>query len=337
MVGRRVAALRRRLRAGEARLIVGASDLRALTGAPIEGCWLLVRRDETVVLASRMTASAVRAALPGVQVCDGERILPLLLEHRGSVRTLRVDDGIPWSLYRALRRHFTVIPDGETGRLRMVKTPAEISSLREACRVCTRVVRRAARMLRPGITERAVAFDIATAYFRYGAVESFPTIVAFDANTAFPHHIPGETRYRPGGIAMIDTGCRIDGMCSDITRMYGTREHAEIHRVERVIRDLQRELVSLCRPGVAVAAIDRRAREVCRDRGMLHRYLHTTGHGIGLEIHEAPRVSVADRTVLEPGMTITVEPGVYFDGAFGIRIEDTVLVTRGRPEVLTAG
>lgn len=336
MDARRLAVLRRSVRPGEGLLITQTATLRALTGTPVDGYWLLVTRNCITGYTSRMMAAAVREALPRIPVHVGERLLPTLVAHRGQTRTVIVDGDVPLSLYRALRRSFRVKIGAAADRIRLVKTPSEIIALRKACRIAAQVVQGALRLLKPGVTEIAIARWIAAAYLRHGVVESFATIVAFDEHTAYPHHIPGGKQYQRGSVAMIDTGCKVDGMCSDITRMYVPAGMSQVGSIVQTVQGLQQELVAMCRPGVAVAAIDRRARTFCREQGWAEQYLHSTGHGVGYDIHEAPRISGTDTTVLSPGMTVTIEPGVYFDGSFGVRIEDTVLVTKHGPEILTA-
>jgi Xaa-Pro aminopeptidase len=158
---------------------------------------------------------------------------------------------------------------------------------------------------------------------------SFDPIVAAGPNGAKPHHTPGERTIDRGDPVVLDFGTRVDGYPSDTTRtlVFGGEPGDEFERVHAVVREAQETAVETVEPGVEAHAVDRAARAVIEEAGYGEAFVHRTGHGVGLEIHEEPYVSAESDTVLEPGMTFSVEPGVYLDGAFGVRIEDLVVVT----------
>lgn len=141
--------------------------------------------------------------------------------------------------------------------------------------------------------------------------------------------------------ALIDLGCKMDGYCSDITRMFFVEKSLAVRNFFNKLYQLQKQLISMCTVGEKVSNIDNFARKFCKDLGIEKNYLHSTGHGVGLEIHESPRISVKDNTVLKEGMIITIEPGIYFNHSknfkrsFGLRVEDMVLITKNGPVVLT--
>jgi Xaa-Pro aminopeptidase len=188
-----------------------------------------------------------------------------------------------------------------------------------------------------GRTEADVAWQIKEELHRLGAEdESFAAIVAGGANGALAHAIPGSRRIAAGELVVIDMGARVDGYCSDITRTFATGElEPELRRIYDVVLAAQRAGLDAVRPGATGSAVDAAARAVIDAAGYGERFGHGTGHGVGLQIHEDPRVSRRGREALQAGMVVTIEPGIYLDGRGGVRIEDTVLVTEAGGEALT--
>jgi Xaa-Pro aminopeptidase len=176
---------------------------------------------------------------------------------------------------------------------------------------------------------------------RAGAEEmSFPTIIASGARSALPHGRASDEPIKPGGFVVCDFGVILDGYCSDQTRTVWVGNVApgaqqDARAAYEAVLEAQLAATSAVRPGVSVGEVDAAARKVLRKRGLGRYFTHSTGHGVGLEIHEAPRVAAGQKTVLQPGMVITIEPGVYFPGKWGVRIEDMVTVTARGGEGLT--
>jgi len=188
-----------------------------------------------------------------------------------------------------------------------------------------------------GRTEADVAWQIKEELHRLGAEgESFPAIVAGGPNGALAHAIPGERRIGPGELVVIDMGARVDGYCSDITRTFATGDpDDELRRIYDVVLAAQLAGLAAVAPGVTGREADAAARDVIEAAGYGEHFGHGTGHGVGLEIHEEPRLSRRAAERLEPGMVVTVEPGIYLEGRAGVRIEDSVLVTVTGAEALT--
>jgi Xaa-Pro aminopeptidase len=163
------------------------------------------------------------------------------------------------------------------------------------------------------------------------------TIVGSGPNGASPHHEPSDRRIMEGDLVVMDFGGVLDGYCSDTTRTVvvgaPTPHQAKVHAV---VEDAQRAARDAVRPGVALQEVDRVARQVISEAGFGDRFVHRTGHGIGIEVHEAPYVVEGNATLMEPGMTFSVEPGIYLPGEFGVRIEDIVAVTDTGVEALNA-
>ena len=185
--------------------------------------------------------------------------------------------------------------------------------------------------------EVEVAAEMEYAARRSGAEEmSFPTIIASGARSALPHGRASEQSIPTGGFVVCDFGVILSGYCSDQTRTVWVGAVTEdARRAYEAVREAQQAAIEAVRPDVAVGDVDAAARKVLRKAGLGRYFTHSTGHGVGLEIHEAPRVADGQKDILEPGMVITIEPGVYFPGKWGIRIEDMVVVTGGGCEVLT--
>jgi Xaa-Pro aminopeptidase len=222
-------------------------------------------------------------------------------------------------------------------RLRMVKDNAELDCIRAAVNLGATLFDRALKVLRPGVRETEVAAEMEYAARRAGAEQmSFPTIIASGARSALPHGRASEQPIASGGFVVCDFGVILAGYCSDQTRtVWVGKESDEARRAYEGVREAQLAAIHAVRPGATVAGVDAAAREVLRGVGLDKYFTHSTGHGVGPEIHEAPRVAVGQKQVLQPGMIITIEPGVYFPGQWGVRIEDMVAVTPQGCEVLT--
>jgi len=165
---------------------------------------------------------------------------------------------------------------------------------------------------------------------------SFPTIIASGARSALPHGRATQQFIAPGGFVVCDFGVILAGYCSDQTRtVWVGAPSKESQDAYAAVREAQEAAIAAVRPGVSVGEVDAAARKVLRKAGLGRYFTHSTGHGVGLEIHEAPRVAAGQKEVLQPGMVITIEPGVYFPAKWGVRIEDMVAVREGGCEVLT--
>ena len=226
-------------------------------------------------------------------------------------------------------------------RARMVKDADELESIRAAVKLGASLFDRALEVLRPGIKESEVAAEMEYAARRAGAeAMSFPTIIASGARSALPHGRASEHAIAAGGFVVCDFGVILGGYCSDETRAVWVGANSGVKAREARfaydgVREAQLAAIAAVRPGVSVGDVDAAARKVLRKAGLGKYFTHSTGHGVGLEIHEAPRVAAGQKEVLKPGMVLTIEPGVYFPGKWGVRIEDMVAVTENGCDVLT--
>jgi Xaa-Pro aminopeptidase len=218
----------------------------------------------------------------------------------------------------------------------MVKDAEEIARLRAAAVLGARLFDRALEVIRPGVRENEVAAEMEYAARRAGAEEmSFPTIIAAGKRSALPHGRASGAVIPSRGFVVCDFGVILSGYCSDRTRtVHVGRPTREARRTYEAVREAQAVAIETVRAGVSVGEIDRVARNVLRGNGLARHFTHSTGHGVGLEIHESPRIAAGQTEILRPGMVITVEPGVYIAGSGGVRIEDMVVVTEQGCEVL---
>jgi Xaa-Pro aminopeptidase len=226
-------------------------------------------------------------------------------------------------------------------RLRVVKDAFEIDTLRRAAAGMTGVVEAVLPQLRAGLVERDVAAVLESALRQAGYERpAFDTIVASGPNSALPHYRAGARTLAAGDLLVLDFGGVLDGYCSDLTRTVSVGVPSdEARRLYDAVRDAQAAAIAAVRPGIPATDVDRAARQVLDARGFGPAFGHGTGHGLGLDVHEEPRVSRPQPDVtavlLEPGMVFTIEPGAYLSGFGGVRIEDDVLVTATGGELLT--
>lgn len=231
-----------------------------------------------------------------------------------------------------------VATDGLVENLRMVKDADEIAAIRAAISVAETAWEQVKPLLRPGIREREFALELEFAMRRAGAESvAFETIVASGAMGAHPHHRAGERPLAPGDLVTVDWGASLDGYVSDITRTVGLAPLSTAQRelYETVLESQQRAIAAI-RPGRNGKEIDAAARDFLTERGYGEEFGHSLGHSIGRQVHDGAALSVrSENIIMEPGMVVTVEPGVYLENWGGIRIEEDVLVTDTGHEVLT--
>jgi Xaa-Pro aminopeptidase len=227
-------------------------------------------------------------------------------------------------------------------QLRLVKDAAEIALLRESAVRLAPVAEAAFSAVRAGVTERSIAGVLESALRNAGYErQAFDTIVASGPNAALPHYRAGDRVLALGDLLVLDFGGVLDGYCSDLTRTVAVGlPSPEARRIHAAVYAAQRAAVAAVRPGVDTTSVDAAARDVLREHGLGDAFGHGTGHGLGLDIHEEPRITRERADVpslpLEPGMVFTIEPGAYLPGFGGVRIEDDVLVTEDGCDVLTA-
>jgi Xaa-Pro aminopeptidase len=221
-----------------------------------------------------------------------------------------------------------------------VKDSGELARIQAAADVADAALARVLPVLSEGPTETEMALLLDSEMRRLGATSpAFDTIVAAGPRAAEPHHRPGPERIEPGDVVVIDFGAEVDGYRSDMTRTVvaggGEASVARLARVMEVVRASQEAGLAAVRPGVRAADVDAASRAVLEGAGMGELFVHGTGHGVGLDIHEAPWLSAPSTDILQAGQVVTVEPGAYLPGIGGARTEDTVVVTDDGCRALT--
>ncbi|WP_416063526.1 M24 family metallopeptidase [Rhodococcus indonesiensis] len=348
----RRAALRRLLadRDFDALLVTDLLNIRYLTGFTGSNAALLVTTDDdvdesrTVVCTDGRYLTQVAAQVPDLRAEIARASADHLVRSAATPgrwgfesHVVTVDTHVRWA---GLDSPLTLTPvPGLVEQLRMVKDEHEVGLLTAACAVADRALADlvAAGGLRPGRTERQVGRDLEARMLDHGADGiSFETIVATGANSAVPHHRPTDAVLAAGDFVKLDFGAQVGGYHSDMTRTYVLGRAADWQRdVYDLVARAQAAGRAALVPGVDLAAVDAASRDVIAAAGHGELFLHGLGHGVGLEIHEAPGIGQAATGTLACGAAVTVEPGVYFSGRGGVRIEDTLVVREQGPELLT--
>ena len=227
--------------------------------------------------------------------------------------------------------------DGLVENLRAIKDADEIDRIRDAARLGSEVMEEAIRMIRPGVTELDIAAEIGYRMRLKGASgESFEAIVASGPRSALPHARPTARRIGKNELVVLDLGAILRRYCSDLTRtVHVGKASTRVRQWYQAVLEAQAAARMALKPGVTCGTVDAAARNVLQKKGLGQYFVHSTGHGIGLEIHEDPRIARDQKWLLETGSVVTLEPGVYVEGVGGIRIEDDALVTARGAEILT--
>lgn len=227
---------------------------------------------------------------------------------------------------------------GFISALREVKSPAELKFMRAANRLAYLTYEYIKPKLKTGVTECEVAAEMERFMRVHGASStSFATIVAFGENTANPHHATGSRKLKAEDAVLMDFGCIYRGYCSDITRSWwhGKKEPAEYTRIWKTVDRARKTGIKTIKPGVPAKQVDAAARGIIEAAGYGPYFTHRTGHGVGMEVHEEPCNDAQSRAVLTQGNVVTVEPGIYLPGKYGVRLEDTVAVSAAGANILT--
>jgi Xaa-Pro aminopeptidase len=332
----------------DALLVTDPLNVTYLTGFTGDESFLLVReKDEVLITDGRYTTQMDEECprldryvrRPGVQIVDAAA---RVLRSRG-VRNVAIEGdamtvGTRDRLAEAAPRIQLVATRGLVERLRRTKDRMEIGEIRRAVQHAEKAFAVIRASLRPDWTEKQVADELEHQMRLFGATSSgFASIVAVGGRAALPHARPGNRPIGSAELLLVDWGANSGLYNSDLTRvLLPARIPPKLQRVYRVVLKAQAAGIAAIRPGVPCKDVDRAARRVIEKAGYGRYFKHGLGHGIGLEVHEAPRLAPNAPGVLRPGMVVTVEPGIYFPGWGGVRIEDDVLVTRSGHEVLTS-
>lgn len=348
-VGSRLDALRSRFPelGVDALVVTNLTNVRYLCGFTGSSAVLVVRPDDAVFVTDGRytTQSEHELSNAGVEAeieisSEGPEVAAA--KAASSARRLGLEaDSVSWA---SQRRWASELFDGElvptrdaVEDLRLVKDAGEVARIRSACAIADGALQRVKGRLLDRPTEKDFARELEGEMMRLGAADlSFDTIVAAGPNGARPHHQPSDRPIAEGDLVVIDFGALVDGYHSDMTRTFCVGDVGpDRSRMVEVVTDAQAAGAEAVAAGVEAAEVDRRCRDVISEAGWSEAFLHGTGHGVGLDIHEEPRVSVRSAATLRAGHVVTVEPGVYLPDLGGVRVEDTVLVTDTGCERLT--
>jgi Xaa-Pro aminopeptidase len=350
----RLAGLRGRLRDDEAAaiLVTAPSNMKYLTGFEdviddgIHGACLVTPElsrfytDRRYVDAA-LEAAAAEGGLWEVVVEDEDLYVEVCADlHAAGVESLLVESSMPYGRFAFISEQFhgaVRAVDQYVAHIRQIKEPAEIERIELAAAISDAGFTSALGILEPGITEREVALELEFAMRRAGSEEMpFSIIVAAGPNGAHPHAIPGDRALVPGDLVVMDFGARVGGYCSDMTRTVSIGTATEEHRrLYNAVLHANEAGLAAVRPGVTCVEADRAARQSLVEAGLGDRFTHGLGHGVGLDVHEAPTVGRRSHESLRAGHVVTVEPGVYVPGDCGVRIEDLVVVTESGCRLLS--
>lgn len=331
----------------DAMIVTAMSNVRYLTGFTGSAGLVVVTPDRAALVTDGRYADqapvqlAAAGAAVEVEVSSDaqDRVVAEIVG--GSARVGLEADSVVWSTQRRYERLLEgcqlVATGGVVESLRIRKDAGEVDRMARAAAIADAALAEVRAMLLDRPTEAEFGLALDTAIRRHGASgNSFETIVASGPNGALPHARPTDRKIADGDLVVLDFGAVIDGYCSDMTRTVAVGElSATQARMAECVTDAQSAGVAAVRSGATSRDVDRACREVIDGYGWADRFTHGTGHGVGLDIHEAPRVSSASDATLEAGFVVTVEPGVYIDPHGGVRVEDTVVVTDTGCTVLT--
>jgi Xaa-Pro aminopeptidase len=343
---KRLRALLRKTQA-DALLVTNFNNVTYLTGFTGDDSYLFVTPDDAKLITDMRFTTQLAEECPGlalevrplglsmlkaiIKVIERSRIERLGIEGASATVLFRE------SLAKALPKLAIVVTENMVERLRIVKDKDEIAATRLACQQARRAFDVVRAALTPNMTELDVAAELEYQARRFGAKAlSFPAIVAVGPRSALPHATPTRRPLSEGDFTLIDWGANSGLYMSDLTRIAVTgRISPKLRKIYHLVLNAQLAAIDAIRPGLTGEEIDRVARRIIERAGFGKAFGHGLGHGTGLEIHEAPRLAVGQKTKLRLGMIVTVEPGVYVPGWGGVRIEDDVLVTRTGHEVLS--
>ncbi len=311
---------------------------------------LVTRKDAYFFTDARYTEAAgrrleeieLRELTPGKGLMDQLRELVFLK----GIRQLGFEDAaMTVQTFRRLEKALsegtcsceTVPFSGPLARLRQVKDAGELEAMEAAQRISERALEAILKEVRPGVTEKEIAARLQYWMLHYGASDmSFDPIVVSGANGSLPHGVPSEKEIQAGEFVTMDFGCVYGGYCSDMTRTVAVGSVTEeMERVYRTVLTAQEAGIAAARAGVPGRDVDAAARAVIKEAGYGEYFTHSFGHGVGVEIHEAPNAASSNEMALPAGAVISAEPGIYIPGKLGVRIEDVILITDGGCRNLT--
>ena len=308
----------------QAYLLTQFTNVEYISGYKPTSFAFCILKENPVIYASGMDMElANRDSTIEVKKYESYEIMIDELKKEG-VKNLAIEPSLPFSTYVRFRDDFEIDSKTYIDKQRMIKTPHEIEKITEATEIAQKSFLQL-DILNNSATEKEVAFDLVRLMIENGASkESFDTIVTSGADSSLPHAIPQAKKLDQP--ILIDWGAIYEGYCSDNTRTLVYTERQQ--EIWDIVAEAHDKAIQAIRPGLKCCEIDKVARDIIEDYGYGDKFIHSTGHSLGLDIHETPGFSLRDDTIIEEGMVITVEPGIYLEGEFGVRLEDTVSISK---------
>ena len=283
-----------------------------------------VLKENPVIYASKMDMEIANKTST-IEVKEFESFSEMIAELKGEIKNLAIEPSLEYSTYEKFRDDFKISSEMFINKQRAIKTSEEIAKIDKATGIAQKAfVDLDILSLRESKSfENTSAYELGKLMREYGGEgESFDTILVSGSATSLPHAVPKPKAIED--IILVDWGAKYDGYCSDNTRtMVYSEKQQEIFDIVKESHD---KAIKAIKPGIKCCEIDKVARDIISEYGYGDKYIHSTGHSLGLDIHETPSFSAKDETIIEKGMVITVEPGIYLEGDFGVRLEDTVAI-----------
>ena len=308
----------------DAYMLTGFTNVEYISGYRPTSFAFCIIKENPIIYASGMDMELARMN-SSIEVREYESYEAMIGELKeDKIRRLAIEPSLPFSTYVKFRDDFEIDAGTYVDKQRMIKAPGEIEKISKATEIAQKSFIELDILSCQG-SEKEVAFDLVRRMIENGAQkESFDTIVTSGPNSSLPHAIPeAEKLSQP---ILIDWGCVFDGYCSDNTRTMVYTEKQ--HEIWDIVAEAHDKAIKSIKPGMKCCDVDKVARDIISDYGYGDRFIHSTGHSLGLDIHETPGFSPRDETIIEEGMVITVEPGIYLEGEFGVRLEDTVSISK---------
>ncbi len=319
-------------------MLTHLSDLYYFTDYKSEGYYALIGLKESWLFLPTLLFEQAKAVTRGFHCLNGkfsDELKAIIAKNK--LKRIGFDPNqLPYAFGQSLAKMGFVEAPGLITELRAIKDAFEIKRLRAANHLAARGAEFVRKRLKPGKREKHISADLAHFFNIEGDGIAFDLIIAGGANGAFPHHITSDYKLRNGEAVICDIGATWEGYRSDLTRTFPLgRMPDAFTRVFRIVEKSQKDGIRHVKPGVTAGSVDDVCRRVINDSGYGKTFVHSTGHGVGIDIHEHPRIGPGAKEKLEAGMVVTVEPGIYLPGKFGVRIEDTLLVTKRGSDLLT--
>ncbi|MBP9718347.1 aminopeptidase P family protein [Candidatus Gracilibacteria bacterium] len=320
-------------------LITNRANIAYLTGFTGTAGWVVTGPNMKALFTDARYHIVAKKVLPkGWKVVDTTKGFGVAWQEfvkKNRVRSCEIEGAdMTHAFFLSLKKLTPKVKFSDAGKkissLRMVKLPHEIAAIKKAQEITDRIYVELQKYLKIGVKESDIAWKVEVLAREYGAQDiSFPPIIAFGENSAAPHHNSGPRKLKKGDVILIDMGVLYNNYCSDMTRMYFTAPPTNEQRtVYETVRAAQEKAEGFVKAGIKGAAADKVARDHITAAGYGKYFGHSLGHGIGLEVHELPNLSSRYTEKIPEGTIVTVEPGIYLEGKFGVRLEDMVLVTK---------